>query len=114
MDERLAELRQITIDLAQRLEEADADDLSAFVEARDTIIRRLQADPLSESEKAAYRDVVGKILAFEPIFRAKAGSLRDEASRELSKLHNAKQQRNRYETGIGGGYVDSLFIDRKK
>lgn len=111
MDELITELERLTAGMADSLDQADDQAFSAFVDERQAIIDQLQEQALPPQQAAKYRERVMRLLEHDDHIISRMQQLKDEASEQLAKLKQGREQRQVYEAAYT---PDSIFFDRKK
>jgi hypothetical protein len=110
MDKDLAELREMTRQLADRLAQADFEEMCRFVERREQMVRRIREGYDGNPTPEQIREVAN-LLKFDGPILGKMEQLRSQAASSLAKLEQSRIRRNAYEKIYA---MESAFIDRKK
>jgi hypothetical protein len=107
----IAQLKQLTMNVMNKLYEADYEQLESFVEERqlviNEIVQQFSAQPASITEKQE----IEQLLSNDNEIIARMNVLRLEAQDWLHKRGQAKTQRNAYESGYT---PESFLMDKKK
>jgi hypothetical protein len=112
MDELLEQLERLCGNLVLNFEMVTFEELTDFMEQREEIFNELQHYEVSAIDKLKYKDLVNRILSYDPIIVAKMEQLKHEAEKELNKVASGRIQKNAYE----GEHqlTDGMFFDQKK
>lgn len=108
----LTQLYHTTIQLVERIDEVESEQLLDLLELRNVVIMELeQQSNLSEAEKEKLRDICG----FDPLIARRMNSLKEEASQVLEKIKQTQIQKKVYEQTYDQAYSsESYFFDQKK
>jgi hypothetical protein len=111
MDELIAELETLTLDLIEHLYESDDSRLIHFVEQREWILNQfLQAvnqTQLTEEQK----NRIEELLSYDNLITARMQVLKEEASIQVNKVAAGRVQKSGYDAEI---QFDSVLFDEKK
>jgi hypothetical protein len=112
MDELFKQLEKLSIDMVHNLGTVTFEDVSHFMEKRELIFSKLSKYEPSPEDKLANKDIVNRILSFEPIIVTKMEELKRSAAKELIKVSSGRIQRNAYDAERQ--MTDGIFFDQKK
>jgi hypothetical protein len=112
MDELLKQLEQISLDLIHNLKFTSLEEVEQFMERREAIFTKLQPFEVLPVDKYKYKDIVNRILSYDPIIVARMQQLKQEAEKELNKFTSGRLQKSAYD----GEHqtADGIFFDQKK
>lgn len=111
MDSVILELEQISIEMADKIDQATWVELESFTEAREKLIQTLQSNHPEPSFWFRNREAIGRISALDPIILKRMEELHHEAQDGIRRISGAHKQRGAYEAGFG---ETSILYDRKK
>ncbi|OXM14123.1 hypothetical protein [Paenibacillus herberti] len=104
----LDQLKHETVQLVQRLENCDYEELIHLLERRDQVLEELNQLrlPLVESQKVTLKE----IGIYDSAILNRMNQLMEEASIGLQRLNESQHQKRAYESYASAG---SYFIDRR-
>lgn len=111
MDELIAELRTITIQLVDGLSTVTYEQLADFTEHRESIVTRMRDIEAIEPFTPAHLATIDELRAYDQAIVGKMISFKDEAAKALMKVDQGRKQKSGYEAAYT---PDSYFFDRKK
>lgn len=111
MDELLRSLKQLSLDLMQKLERATVEDFVEFTQKREEIIEKVKQQQAGQTNTAAYARLVEEIAQCDAPILSRMNELKQEASDGLVKLGRSRMQKKAYESRYS---IESAFIDKKK
>ncbi|WP_438447376.1 hypothetical protein [Gorillibacterium sp. sgz5001074] len=111
MDELLKDLEELTLEIAEKLQELEFEDLLEFVDQREELLTQLREADNGQQPLAGYQDRIRRLLSHDDAILARMLELKNEASAGLAKIEQGKRQKNRYESAYA---ADSYFFDQRK
>lgn len=111
MDDLINQLELLTHELVGRLNEANDEDLTHFIEQREIIIQQILKAAAPTKIQGVYRARLECILKFDAVLGARMTELRDLATIELNKVSRARLQKTGYEPDF---HYDGVLFDKKK
>ena len=111
MSNLLDELERLTLAMVNRLDEADYEELEAFVEKRESHMEQIAAQEEQKPFLARYSEQVRRILEHDHAIKGRMLALKLEASEALSRMDKGKKQKSAYEAAYS---PDSYFFDKRK
>ncbi|WP_442602616.1 hypothetical protein [Paenibacillus sp. KN14-4R] len=109
MDNLITQLEEITFEALNQLDYMDADQISMFVDKRESIVMNMQ-ELLHQDTTLDQRARVMQVLNHEHLFLARMELLRQEASDSIQQLERAKIRRSAYELAYA---PESAFFDKR-
>lgn len=108
MSNKLLALHRSTLDLIERLQEADENDFSRLI-----ILRKRALNELSRQEQVTEEDkcIIRELGQFDEPLMKRMIELKDEAANGLRRVAQSKKQRALYQAPWA---AQSYFFDRKK
>ncbi|WP_133297970.1 hypothetical protein [Paenibacillus paeoniae] len=104
----LEQLYEETLNMVEKTEAVNAEELIALVDQREKVIHLLeQQGNLSTSQK----EILFKISEHDASIQSKMELLRDEAAQALNKLAKTRIHKNKYEAQYTG---ESFFVDMRE
>lgn len=107
----MLELQQLTLEIAENINQLTFEQLLGFVEVREELILKFQQSNVRDEEQLSNKELIEQIVSYDALIIKRMTSLKNEASRELVKFNNSKLQRNSYDSSYS---QDSHFFDYKK
>ncbi|MGO4538670.1 hypothetical protein AB4Z33_08095 [Paenibacillus sp. 2TAB19] len=99
---------ELTIDTANNIEQVFEEQLDTLLSLRDQVILQLRQ---SESLTQADKDAIIELSHYEETIVGRMDFLKEEASRELTRLRNSQMNKSKYDQVMA---AESYFIDRKE
>jgi hypothetical protein len=103
------ELQEISAQAIRDISKMDTDDLVAFVDQREEIVRALQ--PYLSLISVSDKQKIDKMLQDEQVIVNRMNELKNEAGEWLQNRGTVRVQQNAYQQSFS---IDSLFIDHRK
>lgn len=111
MDELIQSLRELTLDITDRLDETTYEELELFVEDRQELVDSIAEQAEICKSTPAQKQEINRILEYDNVILDRMNALRLEAQDWLQKRNQAKAQRSAYEAAYT---PDSFLMDRRK
>jgi hypothetical protein len=112
MDNLLRQLETLSTALLNDFQGITFEDLTDYMTEREDIFASLEQIKTDPNDKIKYKDLINRILSFDPIIVAKMEQLKDEAKKELNKVSSGRIQKNAYDGQVQS--TDGIFFDQKK
>jgi hypothetical protein len=112
MDNLLIQLESLSIDLMHNFQWVTYEEIVEYMEERSSIFEELEQLKVEPNDKVKHKDLINRILSFDPIIVAKMEQLKAVAQKELNKVSSGRLQKNAYDGEHTSS--DGIFFDRKK
>ena len=110
MHNLLLQLKQLTVEMMDKLDRATAEDFVQFVEKREIYIQKVREMEPEQADREKYAQLVKEILQYDQPIMARMNELKQEASAELIKIGQSRVQKQAYNMNYA---AESAFIDRR-
>jgi hypothetical protein len=97
--------------MVNRLDEADYEELEAFVEKREALMEQIRTQEEQKPFLANHSERVSRILEHDHAIKGRMLALKLEASDALARMDQGKKQKSAYEAAYS---PDSYFFDKRK
>lgn len=111
MVELLRNLKQLSLGMMQKLDQATMEDFLEFIQKREEVIEKLKQEKVKQTEMTALALLAEEISQYDLPIIARMNELKQEASYGLAKFDRSRMQRRAYESHYTW---ESAFIDTKK
>jgi hypothetical protein len=108
MDKVFRELRELTLQFVNEINDLAYEQVVEFVEQRELLINQLQSSPKGLPQ--TYEQDVRDILQYDTLIKDRIKALGEEANAAITKVDQARSQRKAYEIVHT---PDSVFFDKK-